>query len=79
MAGFDFNGKGNGLLVKAGKGSHTRHDAYTKAIERKINDFVKKNPDYKPEDAKEFLEGLAKQARETIKKNGSVNSTTKID
>ena len=80
LAGFDFNGKSNGLLVKAGKGYHSRHDAYTKAIENKINDYLKTNPNYKPEDAREFLEGLAKKASEAIKKNGdSVNNIIKID
>jgi len=79
LAGFDFNGKKNGLLVQAGKDKHSRHDGYTNAIEKEINQFVVDNPKYKPKDAKEFLEDLADRASKTIEKNGSVNKTTKID
>lgn len=68
-----------GLLVKAGKDQHSRHDKYTSAIEKEINEFQINNPKYTPQEAKDFLEELANRASKTINKNGSVNNTTKID
>ena len=72
-AGFQFNGKRNGLAVAKGHGSHP---SYTKALEKKINDWKDANPDYTPEQAKAFLEKLADKAKTAITNNGGVVNTT---
>ena len=74
-AGFEFNGKINGLMVKSGKGWHTRHDNYTDNIEDIITAWANKNKGYKPSEAKAFLESLAQQAKERIKNNGGKVNT----
>jgi hypothetical protein len=72
-AGFDFTGKGNGLLVPTG--THGNHKNYTASIKAKLDDWAKAHKDYTPEQAKKFVESLAGKAKQTIEKNkGNVNN-----
>lgn len=62
-AGFDFNGAING--VKAVK-NHGPHLDYTQKIRTLLDDFIELHPNYTPEDAKNFLESVAKKYKEDI-------------
>jgi len=68
-AGFNFNGKGNGVLVPGG---HGPHKGYTDAILGQINDFISTNKNYTPKQAKEFLDDLASRAKSTVQSNDKV-------
>ena len=61
--GFDFNGAINGIEVMQHHGSHAK---YTEYIREEIKKWAKKNANYTPEAAKEFMENLAKRNRNTI-------------
>lgn len=53
--GFDFNGAVNGIAVKARHGPHSK---YTDQLRKKIDQWVKDNEDFTPEQAKEFIQDL---------------------
>lgn len=63
VAGFDFNGIINGVKAITHHGSHPK---YTESIRQRILDWSKANPNYTPEEAKSFLEGLAKNLKDQI-------------
>ena len=68
-AGFKFNDEVNGIAVKAVKegGEHANHPAYNKQLAAKINAWADKQKDYTPEQAKEYVEGLAGQLKTSVK------------
>jgi hypothetical protein len=60
-AGFDFNGISNGLALEkfaksTGRGRHGPHPNYTEQIRQALANFVKNNPGYTPNDAKQLME-----------------------
>lgn len=57
-AGFDFNGVSNGVKAIY---HHGPHADYTMKIRQMIRNFQSRNPDYTPEQAKEFLESVAQR------------------
>ncbi|GAA0876010.1 hypothetical protein GCM10009118_24200 [Wandonia haliotis] len=84
-AGYDINGKGNGIgliPVKNG-GTHAKHKKYTEQIDMKINSWAKQNEGYTPEQAKEFLETLQESLHKIVetasKKNGVKVNDIKLD
>ncbi len=62
-AGFDFNGAINGIEVMQHHGSHQK---YTEAIRTRIKNWMEKNKNYTPEDAKDFIEELTTEFRNEI-------------
>lgn len=76
-AGFDFNGKKNGIGLptfspkKGLDGTHANHPNYTDQIFTKLKGFAEKNPDYNPDEARQFLESLTKKVRNQIKEQGA--------
>ena len=82
-AGFKFNGKKNGIGVKAfrkksGKGQHANHPAYNTQVLDKLKKFAQDNPDYTPKEAKAFVEGMAKELKAKVKKE-SVKGGKKVN
>jgi hypothetical protein len=60
-AGFHMNSKINGIALEkfkklTGTGIHGNHPAYDTFVQRKLDEFVRKNPNFSPEKAKDFLE-----------------------
>ncbi len=66
-AGFDFNGKANGLNVVAQSGSHP---ARTARIRSAFERFARNNPDYTPAQARSFAEGLVRREKADIIRKG---------
>lgn len=69
--GFDFNGVANGIGVNKYHGSH---DAYTKQLSSKLDDWAADNKGYSSADARAFVEGLAGKAKNAVNEqvvNGS--------
>jgi hypothetical protein len=79
-AGFDFNGitNGIGLSKVADGGVHANHPNYSKQIANKLNAWADKNKGYSPEQAKEFLTGVAENLKTQIQKE-SVNGGKKVN
>ncbi len=75
-AGFDFNGVVNGVAVKkfvkanandaAKAGQHANHPAYTAKVESQLTAWAKKNPNYTPAQAKQYLESLSGKLKTKI-------------
>ena len=65
-AGFDFNGVINGVKASV---HHGPHNNYNELIRTKIYEWKRQNPDYTPEQAKSFLEHLAKRLKPMIQNN----------
>jgi hypothetical protein len=86
--GFDFNGAINGIpldkyIDATGAGRHGPHGNYTDQIRQALLNFEKNNPDYTPQNAKQFLEILVngnssyKGLRKTIETtSGRINLLT---
>lgn len=74
-AGFEFNGKRNGIAVGKHHGSHSN---YTNSINDRISKWQRDNPDYTPEQAKSFIENLSDQARTKIQQNGGDVKRTQL-
>lgn len=71
VAGFDFNGVANGVpAVKY----HGPHNEYTNRIEQSIIEWKRENPNYTPQQAREFIEDLANQNKRIIEEHGGVVS-----
>ncbi|MDQ8051439.1 MAG: AHH domain-containing protein [Pedobacter sp.] len=80
-AGFDFNGKVNGIglkkYTKAGEaagdlGVHANHPKYTQQVLNEINEWAtaaKASKTYSPQNAKKFLENLSGNIKKLIKEN----------
>jgi RHS repeat-associated protein len=85
-AGFDFNGKNNGIAMKSLKkgGEHANHPKYTDQIVKFMNDWKKetqKAGTYTTEVAKEKLEDVVKQVNtqlESIKGTGEKVNDLKL-
>ncbi|MET3046483.1 AHH domain-containing protein [Flavobacterium covae] len=79
-AGFDFNGKINGVGIKSLSkgGTHTNHPNYTKQVLNNLEKLAKENPNYTAEQAKEYLEKFATKLNDKIKKE-SVEGATKVN
>src|SRR5690606_37562786 len=69
-AGFDFNGKVNGIGVKSLSegGTHANHPAYTQNVLNNLEKFAKENPNYTGKQAKEYLEEFTGGLKEVIQK-----------
>lgn len=62
-AGFDFNGVVNGIAVKAGHGPHSK---YTDQLRSRIDEWAAQNPNFTPEQAKDFITDLSGQAKRIL-------------
>ena len=67
-AGFDFNGRGNGMNVLSQAGSHSRR---TQRLRDELSSFARRNPDYSASDARNFLENMVRSERRDIIQNGN--------
>lgn len=59
-------------------GRHGPHHNYTAGIQKKIDLWRKQNPDYTPEQARAFLERIARDAKKAIKENEGVVNTVQL-
>ncbi|SHI02911.1 RHS repeat-associated core domain-containing protein [Chryseolinea serpens] len=69
--GFEFNTSKNGLAIEkfvksTGAGRHGPHPQYTEQIRKALNDWAEATPNYTPAQAKEFLDGLTDDIKNTI-------------
>jgi len=69
--GFDFNGATNGLAIEkysksTGLGRHGPHPNYTTQIRQALDDWAEITPNYTPQQAKEFLEIITADIKNTI-------------
>lgn len=69
--GFDFNGAMNGLAIEkysksTGLGRHGPHPNYTEQIRQALDDWAELTTNYTPKQAKEFLEIITADIKNTI-------------